>query len=88
MAVKGKVAKKKGVAKYPASQIALSPAGTQMSEISGVTIDTWPQDSDSIGVSTATAEMATVPLDKVEAMIQNDISENGNGGKSDAGGDG
>ena len=36
MEVKGKVAKKKGVAKYPASQIALSPAGTQ---ISGLTMD-------------------------------------------------
>ena len=54
MAVKGRVAKKKGVTKYPASQIALSPAGTQMSETSGATIDTWPQDGDSVGVTTAT----------------------------------
>ena len=86
MAVKGKVAKKKGVTKYPASQIALSPAVTQMSEISGATIDTWPQDGDSVGATTATDDTDTVPLDKVEEMIQNDIAENSDGGDSDAGG--
>ena len=91
--VKGKVSKKKGVEKYPASQISLSPAGTKMfgltmDEISGATIDKWPQYGDSVGASTATAETDTVPLDKVEAMIQNNIAENGNGGESDAGGDG
>ena len=93
MAVKGKVAKKKGVAKYPESQIELSPIGTKISrltmdEISGATIDTWPQDGNSIGASTASAETDMVPLDKVEAMIQNDIAENGDGGDSDTGGDG
>ena len=87
MAVKGKVSKKKGVAKYPASQITLSPAGTQMSEISGATIDTWPQDGDSVGASTATAKTDTVTLDKVEAMIHNYITENGNGDDSGAGGE-
>ena len=35
---KGKVSKKKGVAKYPASQIALLPAGTQMY---GLTMDKY-----------------------------------------------
>ena len=69
-----------------------------MSEISGATIDTWPQDGDrvgtntstddSIGATTATDETDTVTLDKVEAIIQNDIADNGNGGDSDAGGDG
>ena len=98
MAVKVSVAKKKGVTKYPASQIALSPAGTQISEISGATIDTWPQDGnsigmatatdDSIGANTATNETDTVLLDKVEAMIQNNIAENGDGDDYDAGGDG
>ena len=92
-AVKGKVDKKKGVKKYPESQIALSPAGTKMSgltmdEISGATIDTRPQDGDSVGASTATAETDTVPLEKVETMIHNDIAENGNGDDYDAGGDG
>ena len=87
MAVKGKVAKKKGVAKYPASQIALLLKGTQISEISGATIDTWPQDGDSVGATTSTNETDTVPLDKVKAMIHNDIAENGDGGDSDAGGD-
>ena len=74
MAVKGKVAKKKEAAKYPEYQIALSPAGTQMSEISGATIDTWPQYGDSVGATTATDETDMVPPDKVEAMIQNDIA--------------
>ena len=35
---KGKVSKKKGVAKYPASKIALLPAGTQMY---GLTMDKY-----------------------------------------------
>ena len=96
MAVKGRLSKKKGVTKYPASQIALSPAGTQISEIYGAAIDTWPQDGNSvgattstdnsIGATTATDETDTVPLEKVEAMIQNGIAENGDGGNSDAGG--
>ena len=68
-----------------------------MSEISGANIDTCPQDGDSVGATTATddsigATTATnetdmVPLDKVEAMIQNDIAENRDGGDSNAGGD-
>ena len=58
-----------------------------MSEISGATIDTWSQDGDSVGTATATDKADTVPLEKVEAMIQNDIAENGDGGDSDAGGD-
>ena len=86
MAVKGEVVKKKGVSKYPASQITLSPAATKMYEISGATIDTWPQDGNSVGATTATDKTDTVPLDKVKAMIQNDIAENGDGGNSDAGG--
>ena len=61
MEVKGKVAKKKGVAKYPASQIALLPTSTQMSKIFGATIDTWPQDGDSVGATTATNEMEWLP---------------------------
>ena len=39
-------------------------------------------------MSTATAKRDTVPLDKAEAMIHNDTTENGDGGNSDAGGDG
>ena len=84
MAVKGRVSKKKGVTKYPASQIALLPTGTQMSEISVATIYAWPQDGnsvgattatdDSIGATTATDEKDMVPLDKVETMIQNNIA--------------
>ena len=90
---KGKVDKEKGVAKYPASQIALSPAGTEMSgltmdEISRATFETRSQDGDIVGASMATAKTDTVPLDKVEAMIHNDIAENGDGDDSDAGGDG
>ena len=50
----------------------------------GVTTDT----GNSIGATTATDETDTVPLDKVEAMIQNDIAENGDDGEFDAGGDG
>ena len=69
MAVEVRVAKTNEVTKYLASQIALSPAGTQMSEISGAKIDTCPQDGDSIGATTATNETDTVPWDKVEEMI-------------------
>ena len=61
-------------------------SGLTMDEISGATIDTRPQYGDSVGASTATAKTDTVPLEKVETMIQNDIAENGNGGDSDAGG--
>ena len=63
----------------------------------GAIIDTWPKDGniggatmatkDSISATMYTDETDTVPLDRVKAMIQNDISENGDGGDSDAGGD-
>ena len=59
-----------------------------MDEISWANFETRTQDGDSVGASMATAKIDTVPLDKVEAMIQNYITENGDDGDSDAGGDG